>query len=147
MSHRPAITVSMARAMASKGFEVARQRGAAVTITITDGAGFLVLLERSDDASLASIAMSQAKARTAALYRVSTKAILERVVAGQIVPPLPDLVAAAGGVPLLIDCHVIGAVGVSGASADIDEAVARAAVAEAQSMHVGADAPDRSDRA
>ena len=144
MSHPSAITLSTARAVARKCFEAARERGAAVTVAITDNAGFLVLLERSDNASLASIAMSHAKARTAALYRTSTKALFDRVTTGQIVPPLPDLVAAAGGAPLLAGSHAIGAIGVSGSSADNDEAVAQVAVAEVQRL--GASEPDRADR-
>jgi uncharacterized protein GlcG (DUF336 family) len=130
MSQPPAITLSTARALARRCFEAAQHRGAAVTIAITDAAGFLVLLERSDGASLASIAMAQAKARTAALYRASTKALYERVGAGQLVPPLPDLVAAPGGVPLLAGSQVVGAIGVAGSSGDNDEAIAQVAVAE-----------------
>ena len=142
MSQPPSIKLTMARAVARECLEAAQQRGATVTVAITDSAGFLVLLERSDHASLASVAMAQAKARTAALYRASTKALYDRVVAGQLVPPLPDLVAAAGGLPLLAGSQVIGAIGVSGSSAENDEAIAQAAVA----VQMGANEGDRSDR-
>lgn len=128
------ISRTAARAMLAICFDVARENSACVTIAITDGAGLLVALERGDGAAPASVAVAQSKARTAALYRVSTKALRERARAGHLLLPLPDLIAAPGGEPLLAADGVIGAIGVSGSTADIDVLIAQAGVLAAASL-------------
>jgi uncharacterized protein GlcG (DUF336 family) len=85
-----------------------------------------------DDTQYGSIAVAQAKARSAALYRTATSVSEERLTGGRTaLLALEGMVPVAGGVPIIIDGLVVGAIGVSGASSAQDDEVARAAIAAA----------------
>ncbi len=74
--------------------------------------------------------MAQRKARTAARYRLATSVMEERTLAGRIVTLAnDDSLPIAGGVPIVVDGRIVGAIGVSGASAADDAAIATAALA------------------
>jgi len=99
-----------------------------VAIAIVDNAGFLVLFQRLENTQLGSVEVSIEKARTAVLYRRSTKALEERLAAGGAdlkllkLPGLP----LEGGLPIVHDGKIIGAIGVSGVQSFQDGQVAAA---------------------
>jgi glc operon protein GlcG len=97
---------------------------------VVDGGGNLIAFEKSDLAGNSSVAIAEAKARTAATFRVPTKAYQDRLTAGEtFILGLPGVVPAAGGVPIVVGGKVIGAIGVSGATPLQDHQAAEAGVA------------------
>jgi glc operon protein GlcG len=103
----------------------------AVTIAITDDAGHLLWLQRLDGAAALSSHVAPAKAHTAALGRRESKGFEDVINAGRTAflsaPAMQGMLE--GGVPIVKDGHVIGAVGVSGVKASEDAQVARAGIA------------------
>jgi glc operon protein GlcG len=123
------ITLEAAGRMVAAAETEARANGWAVTIAIVDPAGDLVLLHRLDGASLGSVEISQAKARTAARFKRPTKALEEAVAGGRIVVmALPGVTPVEGGLPIALGDRVVGAIGVSGASSAQDAQVAAAGI-------------------
>ena len=101
-----------------------------MSIAIVDANGDLLAFRRLDGASLASVDISQGKARTAARARRPTKALEDAVAAGRTgLVTAPGLVLMQGGLPITVNGVTIGAVGVSGAASDQDEQVAAAGIA------------------
>jgi len=101
----------------------------AVTIAIVDDGGHPLALERLDDCPPVSAYIATEKARTSALGRRESKNYEEMVNGGR--PSFlsaPLLICLEGGVPIIVDGQVIGAVGVSGVTAPQDAQVARAGV-------------------
>ena len=102
----------------------------AVTIAIVDDGGHALALERLDGASPASAYMATEKARTSALGRRPSGDYEEMIKAGRnafLSAPLNAMLE--GGVPVVVDGQVVGAVGVSGVKSSQDAQVARAGIA------------------
>lgn len=103
----------------------------AVTIAIADDGGNLLWLQRLDGAAAISAHIAPAKAHTSALGRRESKAYEDMINGGRTAflsaPGMHGLLE--GGVPIIKDGHVIGAVGVSGVKANEDAQVAKAGVA------------------
>jgi glc operon protein GlcG len=95
-------------------------------IAVVDDGGNLLALERLDNTFAAGANISIGKARTAALFKRPTKAFEDIINKGRTaMTTLPDFTPLQGGVPILIDGQIVGAVGVSGAaSAQQDEDLA-----------------------
>jgi hypothetical protein len=109
----------------------ARKLNLAVAVAVVDAAGQLVSFERMDSAFPGAVAVAQDKAQSAALFRRPTKAFQDALAgggAGLRVLTLRGANAVEGGIPLVVDGKVIGAIGVSGGSAEQDGAVAKAGV-------------------
>jgi len=103
-----------------------------MAVAITDPAGILVYFERMDGTQNAVQDVAIAKARSAALFRRPTKAFQDDVAAGGLglrYLTLPGVVAAEGGIPLVIDGKIVGAIGTSGGTYAQDGQVAMAGVA------------------
>jgi glc operon protein GlcG len=109
----------------------ATKKGWAMNIAVVDSGANLVAFLRMDGAQLASVAVSQHKARTAAKYRRPTKAFEDGVQknGATYLLSLDDVVASRGGIPLIEDGKLIGAVGCSGGTGSQDEVVCMAAAA------------------
>lgn len=123
------ITLEAAKRMAAAGEAEARENGWNVAIAIVDASGGLILFHKLDETRPGSIAVAQAKARTAALFKRSTKAMEEAIAAGkQAFLAVEGIVPMQGGLPVIVDEKVIGAVGVSGVTSAQDEQVAQAAL-------------------
>ncbi|GFM86859.1 hypothetical protein PSCICO_22580 [Pseudomonas cichorii] len=102
----------------------------AVSIAVVDDGGHLLAFERLDGAAAISSYISVEKARTSALGRRESKGYEEMVNGGRTAfLSAPLLTSLEGGVPVIIDGQVIGAVGVSGVKADQDAQVAKAGIA------------------
>ncbi|MBP0950511.1 heme-binding protein [Pseudomonas alliivorans] len=108
----------------------AQANGWAVAIAIVDDGGHLLAFERLDDASAISSYISIEKARTSALGKRESKGYEDMVNGGRTAfLSAPLLTSLEGGVPVIVDGQVIGAVGVSGVKADQDAQVAKAGIA------------------
>ena len=124
------ITLEAAKKMASAGEAEARKNGWNVCIAIVDASGGLIFFQKLDETQPGSIAVSQGKARTAALFKRPTKAMEEAIAGGkQALLSVEGIVPMQGGVPVIAEGKVIGAVGVSGVLSAQDEQVALAAIA------------------
>jgi glc operon protein GlcG len=102
----------------------------AVTIAVADDGGHPLALERLDGCPQISAYIAPGKARSAALGRRETRQYEEMINAGRmsfLSVPLESMLE--GGVPIIIDGQVIGAVGVSGVKAEQDGQIAKAGVA------------------
>ena len=121
----------------------ARAIGVPMNIAVLDGGAHLKAFARMDGALLGSIDIALGKAKTAALFGMSTELVGEFCRPGGPSPGLENsnggLVVFAGGVPLRgADGRLIGAVGISGGSPDQDGQVARAAAAAVDQGEEGA---------
>jgi uncharacterized protein GlcG (DUF336 family)/uncharacterized RmlC-like cupin family protein len=122
----PALTREGAQRVAETVGAAAAARGVAPVVSVVDAGGALLYLLRPDAAQVASVAVTTDKARTAAIYRRPSKDFENQAAHGR--PSALHLAGAVplqGGMPILHDGHVVGAVGVSGASsADEDQELA-----------------------
>ena len=126
------IGLETAQALIDRATAAASARGFRMAFAIVEPSGALVAFGRMDDTQYGSIAVAQAKARSAALYRTATSVSEERLAGGRTaLLALDGMVPVAGGVPIVVDGRVIGAIGVSGASSAQDDEIARAAIAAA----------------
>lgn len=124
------ISLEAAQALIERAVAAASARGFRMAVAIVEPSGELVAFARMDDTQYGSIYVAQRKATTAARYRLATSAMEERTQGGRIVTLAnDDSLPIAGGVPIVVDGRIVGAVGVSGASAAQDDEVARAALA------------------
>ncbi|MGV8973611.1 MAG: bifunctional GlcG/HbpS family heme-binding protein/cupin domain-containing protein [Rhodoglobus sp.] len=122
----PALTYAAARLVGDAVTAVANARGVAPVAAVVDAGGELIFLSRPDAAQVASVGVATDKARTSAIYRRPSKDFEDQTSNGR--PAALHLAGAVplqGGIPLLVDGFVVGAVGVSGASsADEDQELA-----------------------
>ncbi len=111
----------------------AKKQGWQVSIAVVDNSGDLVSFLRMDGAPVSSVDIAQAKARTAARMRRATRILDSTLTAGRTpILGLNGITPVEGGVPIVIDGEVVGAVGVSGATSAQDAQVARAGIAVVQ---------------
>jgi uncharacterized protein GlcG (DUF336 family) len=122
------ITMERAQAAIQAAVAEANKRGWALNITVVDPNGDLVAFGRMDGAQLASIAISQHKARTAARYRRPTHAFEDGVTKAGLnyLLTLDDVIASRGGIPLVEGGKLIGAIGCSGGTGSQDETICTA---------------------
>ena len=100
-----------------------------VAVAIVDNHGYLVYYERMENTQYASNDIAIGKARAAATYRRPTRAFADVInKGGPATATLPGVFASPGGVPLMVDGKVVGAVGVSGVTGDQDEQCAKAGI-------------------
>src|SRR5438270_3019564 len=124
------ITLEQARAAIAAGQAESKKNGWNHVFAVVDGGGTLIAFEKADLAGNSSVPIAEAKARTAATFRVPTKAYQDRLAAGEtFLLGLPGVVPAAGGVPIIVGGKLIGAIGVSGATPLQDHQSAEAGVA------------------
>jgi uncharacterized protein GlcG (DUF336 family) len=124
------ITLEAAKKMAAAGEAEARKNGWTVCIAIVDANGDLILFQKIDETQPGSIKVSQGKARTAALFKRPSKAIEEMIAGGKTAfLSVEGIIPIQGGLPVIADGKVIGAVGVSGVTSAQDEQIATAALA------------------
>jgi glc operon protein GlcG len=109
----------------------AEKRGWALNIAVVDSGANLVAFARMDGAQLGSIAISEHKARASAKYRRPTKAFEEGIQQHdyKYIMTLDDIIASRGGIPLIEDGKLIGAIGCSGGTGSQDEAACMAGAA------------------
>lgn len=123
------ISYEKAQAVIAAAIAEANKRGWPEDFAVVDTNGDLVAFARMDGAQLASIAIAQHKARTAARYRRPTLAFETAVVkfGFNYILSLDDVIASRGGIPLVVDGKLIGAVGCSGGTGSQDQVLCEAA--------------------
>jgi len=125
----PPITLDDAkRAMAAAELEAAKNSWQ-VAITILDSGGNIVIFHKLDNAQLSSITTSDGKARTALNFKRPSKALDDAIAAGGAglrLLAVKDITPLEGGLPILVDGKIIGAIGVAGALSSQDAQIAKA---------------------
>ena len=125
----PPIALDQAkRAMAAAELEAAKNSWT-VAITILDSGGNLVMFHKIDNAQLSAVTVSEGKARTALQFKRPSKDLDDAIArggAGNRLLALKDITPLEGGLPIIIDGKIIGAIGVSGAVSAQDAQVAKA---------------------
>jgi uncharacterized protein GlcG (DUF336 family) len=123
------LNLAGARVMAEVAEAEAQRNNWNVAIAVVDAHGELIFFLKMDDVQQGSVDIAQAKARTAARMRRPTKALDDAVVGGRMaLLALDGLLPLEGGVPVIHNGVVIGAVGVSGVTSAQDAQVAAAGI-------------------
>lgn len=119
------IPLAQAKQLIAAAEAEAKKRGWTENIAVVDSGGNLVAFERMDGAQLASISISQHKARTAVTFRRETKLFEDGIQKGgfNYLITLDDVIASRGGFPLIKNGKIIGAVGCSGGTGSQDAAI------------------------
>jgi uncharacterized protein GlcG (DUF336 family) len=120
----PPIGLKQAQTAIQAAVDEATKRGWAMNVAVLDSGGNLVAFERMDNAQLASISIAEHKARTAVRYRRPTRAFEDAVQKSgyTYILSLDDVIASRGGIPLIENGKIIGAIGCSGGAGSQDEA-------------------------
>ena len=121
----PPITLQRAMSAIHAAMAEAEKRGWPLNIAVVDSGANLVAKVRMDGAQIASIAIAEHKARAAAKYRRPTRFFEDAVQRSdyKYILSLDDIIASRGGIPLIEDGRLIGAIGCSGATGSQDEVV------------------------
>lgn len=131
MYSKPALNQDDVKRIVAAAEAEASKNGWAVTIAVVDDGGHLLALQRLDGAAPVSAHIAPAKARTAALGRRESKVYEEMINQGRVsflsAPALEGMLE--GGVPVMVQGHCAGAVGVSGVKSAEDAQIARAGIA------------------
>jgi glc operon protein GlcG len=124
------LTLEAAKKIAAAAEEEAVKNKWTVVIAIVDEGGNLVYLQRLDETQIGSIEVAIQKAKTAVSFKRPSKALEDAVLTGgrTVVLSLPGALPIEGGVPLVVNDKVIGAIGVSGVTAQQDGQIAKAGV-------------------
>ncbi|HEY8606336.1 MAG TPA: heme-binding protein [Noviherbaspirillum sp.] len=130
MQSKPFLSLDDVKKIAAAAEAEANAHNWPVTISIVDDGGNLLWLQRLDGAAPISASIAPAKARTAALGRRETKAYEDMINNGRFsfitAPGLEGMLE--GGVPVVVDGHCVGAVGVSGVKSSEDVQIAKAGI-------------------
>lgn len=121
----PQMTLHAARLVLKKALSEARSRQRRVSVAVVDLSGELLAFERDDQSAGVTVQTAIAKAKTAALLRDPSRIFEEFINQGA--PSFlstPGVTPLQGGVPVVLGDTLIGAVGVSGASGEEDNAIA-----------------------
>ena len=128
------IALEAAKKVAAPALAEAARNNWAMAVAIVDPAGDLVYFERMDTTQLGSVTVAVDKARSAARFKRPTKAFQEMLASGGDglrVFGINGAVPVDGGVPIVVDGRIVGAIGVSGApGGDADDACAKAGIAK-----------------
>lgn len=119
-----AISLERAQAAIAAAIAEAKKHGWKMNVAVVGPSGDLVAFAAMDGAQLASVSISQHKARTAARYRRETKIFENAIQMAHFayITTLDDVIASRGGIPLVQDGKLIGAIGCSGGTGSQDEA-------------------------
>jgi glc operon protein GlcG len=123
------LTLDAAKALAEAGESEARRRAWPVAIAVVNPEGGLILFHALDGTQPASQDIAIAKARTAARFKRPTKALEDAIAGGShALLGVPGMLPLEGGLPIVLDGAIVGAVGVSGMASAEDGVIAAAAL-------------------
>ncbi len=129
LAEKKVLTLEVAEKVAAAAEAEAKKRNATVVIVVVDDGGYLLIVKRLDDTQVASVDVGIGKARTAAIFRRPSKVFEDQVKNGRVAAvALPGATPLQGGLPLIYEGKVIGAIGVSGNTPQEDEDIAMAGV-------------------
>jgi glc operon protein GlcG len=128
LPQKKVLTLEAARRVAAAAEVEAQRNNAPAVLAVVDDSGWLILLERMDNAPmLASVEIAPGKARAAAIYRKPTQVLEEVINRGRTAAvTAPGFVQMQGGVPLMVNGEVVGAIGVSADTPVHDQLIAEA---------------------
>ena len=132
----PPITAEEAKKLIAIAVSEATKRRWPVAVAVMDCGGHLVAFEKMDNTQLASIEIALAKTKCAVLFRRPTKVFQDALIsggAGNRVLNIPGIIPLDGAMPIIVDGHIIGGIGVSGMKPDEDAEIVQAAL---DSLHV-----------
>jgi uncharacterized protein GlcG (DUF336 family) len=130
LADKKVLTLAAAKQMVAAAEAEATRNGWSLVFVVVDESANLILLERMDGVQLASLQVAQAKARTAALYRRPSKDFADRLASGSTTAlVMPDVMPLDGGLPIIVDGQVIGAMAASGATGAQDAQAVQAGIA------------------
>jgi glc operon protein GlcG len=126
-SSKPVLTLDDARRIAAAAEAEATSNEWKVVIAIVDDGGHLLYLQRSHDTQFGSVETAIHKAHAAIAFQRPTKTSEDAVLGGRLIHlALPGVIPAEGGVPLVLDGHVVGGLGISGVRSFQDGQIADA---------------------
>jgi glc operon protein GlcG len=125
------IALERSQAAISSAIAEAKKHNWKLNVAVVDSGGNLVAFQRMDGAQLASIQIAEHKARAAVSFRRETKAFENAIQQNDLryVATLDGVIASRGGIPLVEDGKIIGAIGCSGGTGSQDEVVCKAGAA------------------
>jgi glc operon protein GlcG len=128
LADKKALTLQIARQVATAAEQAAAANHNHMFVLIVDDGGNLMYMERMDDAQLGSFNVALAKARSAVFFKRPTKMFEDAVIKNGYTPilKLPEAMPIEGGIPLMFDGHLLGAIGVSGGTPQEDGKAAQA---------------------
>jgi glc operon protein GlcG len=127
----PPISLERAQAVVGAAVTEAKKRNWKMNVAVSDSGGNLVAFQRMDGAMLASIQIAEHKARAAATFRRPTKVFEDGVQLMHLnyLLAFDGIIASRGGIPLIDQGVIIGAIGCSGGTDSQDEVVSKAGAA------------------
>ncbi len=128
-TYGPSIRLADARRAATAALAEAAKNGWTMVVAVVDTAGQLVAFERMDDAQTGSVLVAQDKARSAAQFKRPTKMFQDALAAGGEglrILGIQGAVPVEGGLPLVMNGHIVGAIGLSGGTSAQDGQCAKA---------------------
>jgi glc operon protein GlcG len=129
LATKKALTLNVVKQMAAAAEKHARENQWNVCISIVDDGGHLMYLQRMDGTQTASVVVSMEKAKTAIGFKRPSKAFEDGVAGGRnALLALPGATPLEGGLPIVVDGQFLGAIGVSGVTAQQDGMIAQAGV-------------------
>jgi glc operon protein GlcG len=130
LADKKALTLQIAKQVAAAAEQAAAANHNHMFVLIVDDGGNLMYMERMDEAQLGSFEVALAKARSAVYFKRPTKMFEEAVTKNGYTPVLkvPGAMPIEGGIPLVVDGHIVGAIGVSGGTPQEDGKAAQAGV-------------------
>jgi uncharacterized protein GlcG (DUF336 family) len=130
LANAKALTADAVKAVLTAAEAKARANSWNVSIAVVDPAGDLLGFLKLDGAATGTVQIAQGKARTSARFGRPSKVYADRITENQLnFLSVDGVVALQGGLPIIVDGRVIGAVGVSGVTSQQDEEVAAAGIA------------------
>ena len=128
LADKKALTLQIAKQVVAAAEQAAAANHNHMFILIVDDGGNLMYMERMDEAQLGSFNVALAKARSAVFFKRPTKMFEDAVIKNGYTPilKLPEAMPIEGGIPLLVDGHILGAIGVSGGTPQEDGKAAQA---------------------
>jgi uncharacterized protein GlcG (DUF336 family) len=127
LANKKSLTLQIAKQIAAAAEAEATKNGWTVVIAILDDGANLIYLQRMDETQIGSIEVAQAKGRSAVMFKRPTKAFEEGLAGGrQALLKLPGAIPIEGGIPLMVDGKLVGAIGVSGVQSNQDGQIAQA---------------------
>jgi uncharacterized protein GlcG (DUF336 family) len=130
------LSLGMARTIADAALTECKSKGYNTSVAVVDRAGQVMVLLRDEQASAQTLEMARRKAYTARMFRTTTLDFQKRTEDPKYAAQrdIADILALGGGAPILIGNEVIGGVGSSGSSQEMDDACAKAGIAKVAAL-------------
>jgi glc operon protein GlcG len=128
LATKKALTLELAKKIAAAAEAEALKNKWTMFICVVDDTGLPLYLERIDETQLGSFEVSIEKARTAVFFKRPTKALEDAIAGGRNAVLKLPVMPVEGGIPIIVDGRVLGAVGVSGGTSQQDAQVAQAGI-------------------